>query len=490
MAAWITVGWHWAIIATIQSSVLVGFLWIVMTVTRHRLDPRWVYLLWLLVFVRLAIPWTPASPTSLYNLLPRPARIELGGSPVHLNRTVQVVERGSTSVSTTGHTTPLAPALPLEMGAALWITGVAFFASRTVRAERQFRRSMHSAYPVTDPRILAVLTKHAAPGQITVWETPAVDTPSVYGLSRLRILFPPGLIDALTDEQVAHIVLHELSHVRRRDTLSHVVVMMLCSLYWFNPAIWIAYRHLRAAEELAADHEVLRELPPNATLQYGRTLLRLLEFRAHRSPRTVTIVGMSLHTSLHERRITMIRLYPRAIYRWFLPAALAGIGIAVATMAMAPASPSSPSPQVVATGQKAPEPNGFQLLKYPAAGITSNRKLPIIELKQLTGALGLPHSFQTPPSTGSYATWKAWAVTQRSWMRHQAIALSQKIARILGCSPSAFTARVLPVTFTPKGLSAGIRIDSIKLTVSRAQHLPLISMSIFQESPNYNTPPN
>ncbi|WP_337190079.1 M56 family metallopeptidase, partial [Saccharibacillus sp. WB 17] len=37
---------------------------------KNRLHPRWIYLLWSLLLLRLLLPWTPESPISVYNWLP------------------------------------------------------------------------------------------------------------------------------------------------------------------------------------------------------------------------------------------------------------------------------------------------------------------------------------------------------------------------------------------------------------------------------------
>ena len=41
-------------------------------VFRNRFTARWHYLLWMVLLARLALPWTPASPLSIANVLPAP----------------------------------------------------------------------------------------------------------------------------------------------------------------------------------------------------------------------------------------------------------------------------------------------------------------------------------------------------------------------------------------------------------------------------------
>ena len=59
---------------SLQASVLICMILLAQAVLRHRLPPRWRTCLWLLLVLRLALPWSPASSLSVYNLLPAPAR--------------------------------------------------------------------------------------------------------------------------------------------------------------------------------------------------------------------------------------------------------------------------------------------------------------------------------------------------------------------------------------------------------------------------------
>jgi bla regulator protein BlaR1 len=50
-----------------MASVLVVLIVMMQHVLKHRLKPRWHYLMWLLVIVRLILPWSPESEFSIYN---------------------------------------------------------------------------------------------------------------------------------------------------------------------------------------------------------------------------------------------------------------------------------------------------------------------------------------------------------------------------------------------------------------------------------------
>jgi bla regulator protein BlaR1 len=62
----------WLVKASCQAAVLILLVLAVQWAFGRRLSPRWRYGLWLLVVVRLALPWTMPSSVSVFNLLNLP----------------------------------------------------------------------------------------------------------------------------------------------------------------------------------------------------------------------------------------------------------------------------------------------------------------------------------------------------------------------------------------------------------------------------------
>ena len=60
---------HWLLRATLQGSLLVCLILAIKLALRNRLPARWHYCLWLVLLVRLVLPWAPQSHLSIYNQL-------------------------------------------------------------------------------------------------------------------------------------------------------------------------------------------------------------------------------------------------------------------------------------------------------------------------------------------------------------------------------------------------------------------------------------
>ena len=65
------------------------------------------------------------------------------------------------------------------------------------------------------------------------------------------------MVEALTDQELEAVLLHELAHVRRRDNLVSLFQSWLSCVFWFHPVIWLIDHQLLVERERACDEEVL-----------------------------------------------------------------------------------------------------------------------------------------------------------------------------------------------------------------------------------------
>ncbi len=134
----------------------------------------------------------------------------------------------------------------------------------------------------------------------------AQDGPMTWGVLRPVILLPRTSL-TWTRERMQAVLLHELAHVRRRDSLTQSLSLLICALYWPNPLIWLGARALRREAEIAADDAVLSSgMRPSA---YAGELLQLAsEFRGHGL--AVSGVSMAGRSSLEARVKSVLAANP------------------------------------------------------------------------------------------------------------------------------------------------------------------------------------
>jgi beta-lactamase regulating signal transducer with metallopeptidase domain len=96
--------------------------------------------------------------------------------------------------------------------------------------------------------------------------------PMTWGTLRPKLLLPAEAC-GWSAERRRLVLLHELAHVARRDSLSRSIASLACALYWFHPGAWFVARRMCLEQEHAADDRVLAA--GGSARDYARSLLHL-----------------------------------------------------------------------------------------------------------------------------------------------------------------------------------------------------------------------
>lgn len=320
---------RWSAVSSLRATALAVVVSLVAAIGRRSLRPGWIYALWLLVFLQLALPRVPANPINAYSVLPQPASVSAlawvdqaivgeGATPLPGTASETRANTPSPSGSTKGTSgvsgvKPDGPALPAWqlMLVSLWLAGVAFLTGRVTVGERRLRRKLRRALPVTDPRVLSVwnerLEEVGRTRRPSLVETDSIPGPALVGVIRPRVLLPTGMAAQLTDQELRHVFAHELVHNQRWDLAASWAAVSLEILHWFNPLVWWSSAQMTEAQELACDAAAVGRGAWRAATEYGHTLIRVMELARAPDPRLPGVAGMTRHGSLNRKRIQMIR---------------------------------------------------------------------------------------------------------------------------------------------------------------------------------------
>jgi beta-lactamase regulating signal transducer with metallopeptidase domain len=119
--------------------------------------------------------------------------------------------------------------------------------------------SMQPAKATRDPLVTALESVYSQLGierHVTLLIHPDKTIPVVWGIFRCRLLLPAAARH-WSGEHLRSVLLHELAHVKRRDTLSQLLAQLSCALHWFNPLVWFAAWRMGVERERACDDLVL-----------------------------------------------------------------------------------------------------------------------------------------------------------------------------------------------------------------------------------------
>jgi bla regulator protein BlaR1 len=112
---------------------------------------------------------------------------------------------------------------------------------------------------------------------VSVFLSDKISVPLTLGFFKPIIVFPVALINQLSAEQTEAILLHELAHIKRNDYLLNILLNIVQSFLFFNPAIWLIGREINKYREQCCDDLVIAKAAN--TLAYAHALLMIEEYR-------------------------------------------------------------------------------------------------------------------------------------------------------------------------------------------------------------------
>ncbi len=84
----------------------------------------------------------------------------------------------------------------------------------------------------------------------------SISSPMTWGIWRPVVLLPVDA-DDWSEERRRYVLLHELAHVKRWDTVTQLAAQLGCAVHWFNPLAWRSLYRMRMEQEKACDDLVL-----------------------------------------------------------------------------------------------------------------------------------------------------------------------------------------------------------------------------------------
>lgn len=332
----------WVIETSIMASILVGLILCVKILLRNKLTPRWQYMLWMILIVRLLLPWSPDSSYSIYSLL----SYSPGVSEVFQKNTTSAIPQESVSEDKTNHTVTTkedsyksnsvnvvkesdqtdsnkkkedTTFSVYKVTLYIWIFGVVILATITCIMNRRLFSYIKKQPNITDEKIVGIFENckksMAIKKKIPLRLAGKISSPTVFGFFRPRVLLSSRHLKVLNEQQLQYIFYHELSHMKRRDIAVNWVMYSLIILNWFNPILWYAYSCMREDQELACDAFALTFIESEEQIAYGHTIITLLEHYSsyYQAP---NLANLSRNKRTLKRRILMIKKFKKNSYRW------------------------------------------------------------------------------------------------------------------------------------------------------------------------------
>lgn len=205
------------------------------------------------------------------------------------------------------------PSILFSGVACIWVFGsVAFLLIWGIRQARLFRQ-IHHGEVLTSGREFDILhqlrSRLGIRKEIQLIRHDQMTEPGVWGIRHPKIVISGQTSSRLSHTELEAVLTHELAHIARSDNLFSVLHRIICSVFWFHPAVWWIERQLLAERERACDDRVI-ECGSNSK-DYAASLVKVL-----RAGLSLRMAGLScaggsdlkrriLHITSGERRKTL-----------------------------------------------------------------------------------------------------------------------------------------------------------------------------------------
>jgi bla regulator protein blaR1 len=160
----------------------------------------------------------------------------------------------------------------------VWASGLLFGISRFVYNRNVLSKYKASGLPCTDDTILtnmeAIGKNLGIKRKVCLMVSSLVDSPMTVGFLKPIIYLPLGLISGFNSNELDTILLHELSHIKRNDYVLNLFLVIIETIFFFNPFVILLVKDLRNEMEYVCDDEVLER---HNEISYAKALIKLQE---------------------------------------------------------------------------------------------------------------------------------------------------------------------------------------------------------------------
>lgn len=364
--------------SSLTGSIIVLIVCFIKKALNKHIGIRLHHALWVLVLLRLLIPVVPESPVSVFNLftikslkllpaenkntIPNMAPYAYGflnqrhsywNSREIIDYLEYIKDNQRSQSASIKVPYPKRPAdnqgkekgnfnqWIFQIASGVWFAGVALMILSALLGKIYLHRKFkHCSKPAGQDIVSlaeACRKRIKVKKHIPVYIGEIFKSPCITGIINPRICLPQGINTHIADSQLSHVLLHELSHYKRKDMIFNMLGVIAAILHWFNPIVWFSVKRMKLDRELACDAHVLEVLGEEEAMPYGMTIISFSKLFLG-SEKRLSLANFFQTKKQLRRRIDMINMFHRNSYK-ISAAAIIGciiLGVITLTNAVSP----------------------------------------------------------------------------------------------------------------------------------------------------------
>lgn len=298
---------NYIIESSIAASFLAGIILLIRLLLKNHMKKSIIYYLWFILLIKLIIPFGPESKLSVFNLVNVSPIEESNNSIIDSNTQVnnqniiQTIPNDETNNDiSTDFNSPVNNIVNDNNRQSnnftyksiifyLWISVASILILRGIIAYLKLHLSIKKEYIEyknydIDIDISNEKKSLSINRSIEVRVTNEINSPSLCGIIKPKILIPLKVVSLVNEKEMKYIIMHELCHYKRKDILVTWLTSIIKAIHWFNPIIYLGLNIMRSDCEAACDEMVLINLDKEENLNYGNTIINVLQLIHSKNP--------------------------------------------------------------------------------------------------------------------------------------------------------------------------------------------------------------
>lgn len=268
---------------SLSLSPIIIFLLIFAPFLNKRYAIKWKYLIWVVIAVRLIIPFNMDIPFPQI-IFDVPTEITVPIDTNNENDTQTILPIEQKPIQTNNENALKAPTQRkqktvkitlLDIIAYLWLTGCLLFLSVHIFSFLHYKRRITKKGMIVKERyilqqVYKLSRKLRIKSNIRILRYEDAESPMVIGFLKPMLVLPNC---DYSGEELFFVLKHELIHIKRHDIYFKLLFVIANALHWFNPLIYIMQKEAVVDMELSCDEKVIQKTAFAVRKAYTETLL-------------------------------------------------------------------------------------------------------------------------------------------------------------------------------------------------------------------------
>ena len=354
-----------------QVSILIAFIWIVSLLVK-KASAEFRYLLWCIVLVRLCIPFEfnlpllpelPAFKSEILSNSILPAETKPDINQASTQQSAPMISNNftafsllSTKITSIINKTGLNKVDYRKLLIIAWILGSSLILIITLSRNLKLFRKLNKC-PGVERNELIMLVEDLClrlgirqKVSIHYMDPSVFSGPVASGIFKPKIFLPPVMADTWSVDNLEPVLLHELAHIKRHDSIINFLQMIVHTVYFFHPLVWLTNHKIHGLREDVCDDMAVRHLEGEKK-RYSTSILNVVEILHEKRSYGLTGFGFAEVKSSLGKRIKRILNENYRINQRLSLLSIVGLAL-IALVGMAAASSHKPEIIGVTNGNK------------------------------------------------------------------------------------------------------------------------------------------